>query len=179
MRTQTGVTSPIAQTFLPQFTFNPFCRITTRWWWRSKPSLQKGKFCRMMWAENGCYYKTAQLRGVLREGCKRKILFTWCTWKNGLRKRKLYTSSWAGVNCFASIDHGLKEQDCKIGKKEDWEYTCTWSHGNGWKMCGSLSFPSMSTRKCPPQWSHCTTTWIKWLEYRRSSNLYLQPATLR
>ena len=50
--------------FFPSSFLSPFCRITTRWWWRSKPSLQKGKFCRMMWAENGCYYKTAQLRGV-------------------------------------------------------------------------------------------------------------------
>ena len=50
--------------FFPSSFLSRFCRITTRWWWRSKPSLQEGKFCRKMWAENGCYYKTAQLRGV-------------------------------------------------------------------------------------------------------------------
>ena len=42
--------------FFPSSHLSPFCRITTRWWWRIKPSLQKGKFCRMMWAKNGCYY---------------------------------------------------------------------------------------------------------------------------
>lgn len=105
------------------------------------------------------------------------MVFTWCKGRNGLRKRNKYTDSWARANCFGSVDQGLKEQDCKIGDKGDWgERHVHRSHGSGHKACGSSCFPSMSTRKCPPQWSHWKTTWIEWLECGRSSRLYLQPA---
>lgn len=105
------------------------------------------------------------------------MVFTWCKGRNGLRKRNKYTDSWAKANCFGSIDQGLKEQDCKIGGKEDWgERHVHRSHGSGHKACGSSCFPSMSTRKCPPQWSHWKTTWIEWLEHGRSSRPCLQPA---